>query len=79
MNKRPNLKELDCLFDEGKDFQLTSREYEERTGVALPKAKSYLQHDSALAKWAKERGYIITDVQEDRVPIRTVSFQKERS
>lgn len=76
MSKRPKLDELEYLFDMGTDFQITSKEYEDKTGIALPKNKSYLINNSALAHMAKERGYIITDIIEESVPRRTVSFKR---
>ena len=76
MSKRPKLDELDYLFDTGADFQITSKEYEDKTGIPLPKNKSYLINKSALAQMAKERGYIITDIIEESVPRRTVSFKR---
>lgn len=79
MSKHPKLEELDYLFDEGVGFQLTSKEYEIKTGVPLPQGKKYLRCDSALAKRAKERGYIIADVQEDCIPVRTVIFERRES
>ena len=77
MSKRPHLEELDYLFDKETDFQLTSKEYESKTGVPLPKSKNYLCNDSALARWAKERGYVITDIQEECIPERTVKFKRK--
>lgn len=76
MSKRPKLDELDYLFEAGEDFQITSKEYESKTGAPLPKNKSYLINNSALAQMAKERGYIITDIVEESVPKRTVSFKR---
>lgn len=76
MSKRPKLDELDYLFEAGEDFQITSTEYESRTGVPLPKGKNYLQNNSALARLAKERGYIIIDIVEESVPKRTVLFKR---
>lgn len=77
MSKRPKLEELDYLFDGGTDFQLTSKEYESKTGVPLPKGEKYLRYDSALARLAKARGYIIADIQEDYRPVRTVIFRRK--
>lgn len=77
MSKHPKLEELDYLFDEGSDFQITSEEYENKAGVPLPKNKGYLKNKSALAQLAKERGYIITDIVEETVPQRTVLFKRK--
>lgn len=79
MSKRPKLDELDYLFEAGEDFQITSTEYESKTGVPLPKGKSYLLNNSALARMAKEHGYIITDIIEESVPQRMVSFKRRDS
>lgn len=68
---------LNDLFDAGTDFRLSGRVYEERTGKTLPKEKSYLKNNSALAKLAKEKGYIIDDVQETPVIEKTVFFKKK--
>lgn len=77
MSKHPKLEELDYLFDEGSDFQITSEEYENKAGVPLPKNKGYLRNKSALAQLAKERGYIITDIVEETAPQRTVLFKRK--
>ena len=63
MSKHPNLSELDYLFEKGTDFRLSDRLYQEKTGAALPKEKSYIKHSSALAKWANEKGYYIEEVE----------------
>lgn len=77
MSKHPKLEELDYLFDEGSDFQITSEEYENKAGVPRPKNKGYLRNKSALAQLAKERGYIITDIVEETAPQRTVLFKRK--
>lgn len=78
MGKSPNLDALDDLFEQACDFQLTDTLYEERTGTSLPKGKSYLKNTSALAKRAKERGFIITDIQEKPIIERTVFLKKKQ-
>ncbi|MBQ3491563.1 MAG: hypothetical protein IJA74_03320 [Oscillospiraceae bacterium] len=50
---------------------------EERTGVALPKGKSYLMNGSALSRKAAEHGYKITDIREEPVIVKTVFFKKK--
>lgn len=77
MGKHPKLSELDNLFDNKTEVQLTDRQYEERTGVALPQTKGYLMNKSALAGWLKEKGYVIVDVQEKPVIERTVYIKKK--
>lgn len=78
MGKHPNLDFLDDLFERGADFQLTDRLYEEKAGTPLPKGKSYLLRQSALARRAKERGYLIEDIQEKPIIERTVIFKKRK-
>lgn len=41
MGKNPNLDELEYLFKNGLDVQLTDKLYEEKTGIPLPKDKYY--------------------------------------
>lgn len=79
MGKRPKLDGLEYLLDRGETFQLTGKEYEAATGVPLPKGTYYLRKESALAQWAMERGYYISEVQESCVPERIVSFLKKGS
>ena len=76
MGKNPNFTALDDLFDRETDFQLTGALYEELTGASLPKGKSYLKNDSALAKRAKEKGFLIVKVEENPVIERTVFLEK---
>lgn len=69
MSKKPNLKSLESLFLEGKNFELTDTQYEKKTGAALPKDKSYIIKKSALAKEAGKHGYFL-DVIEKKVLIK---------
>lgn len=78
MGKHPNLDGLGNLIEKGKDFHLTGAQYEELTGVPLPKTRSYLLYDSAIARWAKDHGYEITDIIEKPVIERTIYFKKKR-
>lgn len=77
MGKRPKLDSLDYLFDQGVDFCLTAKEYEEQTGAPLPKNQSYLKTGSAFAARAKEKGYVIVGVEEKPVIEKTVILKKE--
>lgn len=77
MGKRPNLDELEYLFEYGADVQLTDRLYEEKTGVSLPKEKHYLKNKSALSQWLNNKGYEIVEVQEKPVIERTVIIKKK--
>lgn len=79
MSKHPNLSELDYLFETGTDFRLSDRLYQERTGAALPKEKSYIKHSSALAKWANEKGYYIEEVENVAKIEREIVFKKRDS
>lgn len=78
MGKHPDLSKLDDLFAQGIDFQLTGEAYAERTGVALPKEKNYIIHNSALSRKAVDKGYTIVEVQERPIIERTVYFRKKR-
>lgn len=77
MGRNPDLDKLDDLFAKGKDFKLSGKLYEERTGASLPIAKSYIKHRSALASKAAKLGFVITDVQENPVIERIVYFKKK--
>lgn len=77
MGKRPNLDALDDLFEEGVDFRLPAKLYEERTGASLPKGKSYLINTSAFAQKAREKGYFIVDVEEKATIEKTVIVKKK--
>lgn len=79
MGKHPNLDSLDYLFEKGVDFQLSAKLYEEQTGAPLPKEKSYLKNTSAFAQRAKDRGYIIVDVEEKATIEKIVYLKKEVS
>ncbi len=77
MGRNLDLGKLDDLFAQGKDFKLSGKVYEERTGVALPIAKSYIKHSSVLVNKAAKLGFIITDVQEEPAIERIVYFKKK--
>ena len=77
MGKHPDLDKLDDLFAKGQDFQLSGKKYEEKTGAALPKGRSYIKYGSALSRKANEHGYEIVDVREEPVIVRTVFFKKK--
>lgn len=68
---KPNLTEIERRLTYGDDFSLTDAQYQKRTGLALPKKKSYLEKESAVAKLANKYGYVL-EVQEKKV-----SFVKE--
>ena len=77
MGKNPDLDKLDDLFESGADFQLTGKLYEERTGAPLPKEKNYIKNSSALSRKATEHGYVIADVTEQPIIVKTVYFKKK--
>lgn len=77
MGKHPDLDKLDDLFAKGQDFHLTGKKYEEKTGVALPKGKSYIMNGSALSRKAAEHGFVIVDVQEQPIIEKAVYFKKK--
>lgn len=75
--KKPNLDKLNEFFEKGEDFQLTDKLYEEKTGVPLPKTKTYIKSGSALSRKAAEHGYFIVDVHEEPIIVKTVYFKKK--
>lgn len=75
MGKKPQLDNLDFLFESGKDFEITGKLYEEKAGTALPQDINYLKRRSALAKKAKEKGFIIDKVDETPIIEKTVYFK----
>ncbi len=77
MGRHPKLENLDYLFAQGTDFRLTDKIYEEKTGVPMPKDKSYLKNGSAFAVRAKEQGYRIVCVEEKPVIERAVILKKK--
>lgn len=77
MGKKPKLGELNYLFEKGKDFQLSARLYEEKTGAELPKGNSYLKNSSALARWAEDRNFYIEEINEKPIIERTVILKKK--
>lgn len=77
MGKLPKLSELNYLFEKGEEIQLSGRMYEEKTGVPLPKDKSYIIKSSALSRWVKEKGYEIIEVQEEPIIEKMVKIKKK--
>ena len=67
-----NLQNLFPLFEANESFSLTESQYEKSTGRPLPKGYYYLKNKSALAKIAKEHGFVI-EIQE-----KTVCFKKKK-
>lgn len=77
MGKNPDLDKLNEFFEKGEDFQLTDKLYKEKTGVPLPKTKTYIKSGSALSRKAAEHGYSIIDVREEPIIVKTVYFKKK--
>ena len=77
MSKHPKLAELEYLFAQGDEVCFSGREYEEKTGAALPKNNDYIMKRSALMRWADENGYIVADVQENAVIEKIITLKKK--
>lgn len=63
---KPNLKEIERRLSYGENFSLTDAQYKKRTGLSLPKRKSYAEKESAVAKKAREKGFSVK-IQEKRI------------
>ena len=59
MARRPDLSKLDSWLGKKDRIDLTDAEYENITGLALPKDRYYLLNRSALARRCIENGYEI--------------------
>ena len=71
MGKHPKFDSIVPLLRSNESFSLTEKEYEKKTGCAMPKSNYYLKNGSAFSKLAAEYGFEVT-VQE-----RTVSITKK--
>lgn len=77
MAKKLDLSALNNLFSSGKDFELTSTQYESKIGKPMPKTIAGIKGANApLARKAKENGYIIASVIDQPVIMRTLIFKK---
>lgn len=65
--KKPNLTDVDKMLERGKDFELTRDKYLKMTGADIPQDKNYTQKRSAVAKHAKNFGYVIEVIPEKLV------------
>ena len=54
-------------MESGEDFTLSRPEYLKLTGVDIPQDKSYTEKRSAVAKRAKECGYVLEVIPEQLV------------
>lgn len=77
MARNSNLNALDPLFAHGTEIQLTNTMYEKMTGSTLPKRNYYLKNNSALARYADEKGYLITEVQDIPIIERIVILKRK--
>ena len=67
----PKLGKIEKLLESGEPFSLTNTQYKQKTGLDIPKNRSYLVNSSAVSKLAKEKGFKIV-VQELKI-----TFEKE--
>lgn len=77
MGRRLNLDALDELFEQGRDFRLSDKEYAKRVGYPLPQRKDYIKNRSPFAAKAREKGFVIVDIEERPIIERTVILKKE--
>jgi hypothetical protein len=68
---QPKLDDIVKLLESGETFSLTDSQYQEKTGLNLPKSSYYLLKKSAIAKKAQEYGYRI------KLQERELTFEKE--
>lgn len=71
MKNHPRFDSIVPLLKSNESFSLTEKEYEKKTGCALPKSNYYLKKGSALSKLASEYGFEVTVLE------RTVSITKK--
>ncbi len=56
---QPKLGQIIEMLEKGKPFVLTDAQYKAKTGLNIPKGKSFVEKRSAVAKRAKEYGFLI--------------------
>ena len=76
MARALDLSPLNDLFAKGEDFELTDIQYENKIKKSLPQNVGYIKRKSPLAQKAKENGFIIAEVIEKPIVMRTVVFKK---
>ena len=64
MGKRPKLDKIVSKMEAGKDFTLSRSQYLQLTGTDIPQNRSYTEKQSAVAKCAKEHGYVVVVIPE---------------
>ena len=79
MGRKLNLDALDDLFEQGKDFRLSDKEYAKRVGYPLPQRKDYIKNRSPFTTRAREKGFVIVDIEEQPIIERTVILKKKIS
>ena len=77
MGKKLNLDALDDLFEQGQDFRLSDKEYAKRVGYPLPQSKDYIKNRSPFAVRAREKGFVVVDVEEQPIIERTVILKRK--
>lgn len=61
---RPNLEKIKEMLEKNEDFSLTAEQYKRKTGLDIPKEKSYTENRSAVAKEAERHGFQVEVVTE---------------
>lgn len=56
---RPKLGQIIEMLEKGEEFELTDEQYKTKTGLNIPKGKSFVEKRSAVAKRAEEYGFLI--------------------
>ena len=59
MGRQPKLDSIEKKLSKGKDFVLTRQQYINATGTDIPQEKSYTERKSAIARKAREYGYVV--------------------
>lgn len=72
---KPKLEDIENKLSEGKNFDLSRKQYYLLTGLDIPQSKSYTEKRSAVAKMAKEFGYEVKFIPE-KLEFRKVSNEK---
>ena len=67
MSTRPNLIQIEKRMQNGKNFTLTRADYIKLTGVDIPQDKYYTERRSAVARRARDNGYVIEVIPEKLV------------
>ena len=57
--RKPDLEKIKTKLLKGADFELTEQQYKTQTGADFPKDLYYARNNSAVAKKAREYGYVL--------------------